>query len=149
MQYTIGEISKRLDMQPSTLRYHDKEGLMPNVKRTNGGIRIFDDSDYELLTLIECLKRTGMSLKDIKVFIDWTLEGDSSIDKRLELIRKQRDAVLAQMDKLNETLGILDYKCWYYETAQKAGTCKIHDTLSADDIPQELKKAVSKLKGHQ
>ena len=65
MQYTIGEISKRLDMQPSTLRYYDKEGLMPNVKRTNGGIRIFDDSDYELLTLIECLKRTGMSLKDI------------------------------------------------------------------------------------
>ena len=124
MQYTIGEISKRLDMQPSTLRYYDKEGLMPNVKRTNGGIRIFDDSDYELLTLIECLKRTGMSLKDIKVFIDWTLEGDSSIDKRLELIRKQRDAVLAQMEKLNETLGILDYKCWYYETAQKAGTCK-------------------------
>ena len=56
---------------------------------------------------------------------------------------------IAQMDKLNETLGILDYKCWYYETAQKAGTCKIHDTLSADDIPQELKKAVSKLKGHQ
>ena len=56
MQYTIGEISKRLDMQPSTLRYYDKEGLMPNVKRTNGGIRIFDDSDYELLTLIECLK---------------------------------------------------------------------------------------------
>lgn len=124
MQYTIGEISKRLDMQPSTLRYYDKEGLMPNVKRTNGGIRIFDDSDYELLTLIECLKRTGMSLKDIKVFIDWTLEGDSSIDKRLELIRKQRDAVLAQMDKLNETLGILDYKCWYYETAQKPALAK-------------------------
>ena len=104
MQYTIGEISKRLDMQPSTLRYYDKEGLMPNVKRTNGGIRIFDDSDYELLTLIECLKRTGMSLKDIKVFIDWTLEGDSSIDKRLELIRKQKMPYFAQMDKLNETL---------------------------------------------
>lgn len=149
MQYTIGEISKKLDMQPSTLRYYDKEGLMPNVKRTNGGIRIFDDSDYEVLTLIECLKRTGMSLKDIKVFIDWTLDGDSSIDKRLELIRKQREAVLSQIEKLNETLGVLNYKCWYYETAQKAGTCKIHDTISTENLPEELRAAVQKLKGQQ
>lgn len=58
---------------------------MPNVKRTNGGIRIFDDSDYELLTLIECLKRTGMSLKDIKVFIDWTLEGILQLTSDLRL----------------------------------------------------------------
>ena len=70
MQYTIGEISKRLDMQPSTLRYYDKEGLMPNVKRTNGGIRIFDDSDYELLTLIECLNEVTWMIRCEKTLID-------------------------------------------------------------------------------
>ncbi|MFR2822009.1 MAG: MerR family DNA-binding transcriptional regulator [Thomasclavelia sp.] len=57
MSYTIGEIAKMLNVSPSTIRYYDKEGLLPFVERTKGGIRIFKDKDYEFLKIIHCLKK--------------------------------------------------------------------------------------------
>lgn len=74
MQYTVGEMAKRLHVAPSTLRYYDKEGLLPFLERSSGGIRIFQDSDFEWLSIISCLKQTGMPIKDIKAFIDWCIE---------------------------------------------------------------------------
>lgn len=70
MLYTVGEMAKRLHVPPSTLRYYDKEGLLPFVERSGGGIRMFKDSDLEWLNIISCLKQAGMSIKDIKTFID-------------------------------------------------------------------------------
>ncbi len=126
MYYTVGEMAKKLEIAPSTLRYYDKEGLLPFVERSEGGIRRFQESDFEWLALIGCLKKTGMSIKDIKSFVDLCVEGDASIGRRLELVRKQKQAVLRQIEQLKETLKVLDYKCWYYEEAQKAGTCAVH-----------------------
>ena len=126
MYYTVGEMAKKLEIAPSTLRYYDKEGLLPFVERSEGGIRRFQESDFEWLALIGCLKKTGMSIKDIKSLVDLCVEGDASIGRRLELVRKQKQAVLRQIEQLKETLKVLDYKCWYYEEAQKAGTCAVH-----------------------
>ena len=126
MYYTVGEMAKKREIAPSTLRYYDKEGLLPFVERSEGGIRRFQESDFEWLALIGCLKKTGMSIKDIKSFVDLCVEGDASIGRRLELVRKQKQAVLRQIEQLKETLKVLDYKCWYYEEAQKAGTCAVH-----------------------
>ena len=82
-----------MGVAPSTLRYYDKEGLLPFVERSGGGIRMFKGEDIEWLSIIECLKKTGMPIKEIKQFIDWCIEGDSTIDKRLELIDRQRERV--------------------------------------------------------
>lgn len=147
MLYTVGEMAKKLGVAPSTLRYYDKEGLLPFVERSGGGIRMFKDSDFEWLHIIECLKKTGMSIKDIKIFIDWCIEGDSTIEQRLELIKQQREAVLAQMNQLHETLNTLNYKQWYYETAKAAGTCAIHNTLQEEDIPEEFRAEIKRNKG--
>lgn len=147
MTYTVGEIAKKLNVAPSTLRYYDKEGLLPFVERSGGGIRMFKDSDFEWLTIIECMKKTGMPIKDIKIFIDWCIEGDSTIDKRLALIDKQRENVIVQMKQLQETLDMLDYKHWYYETAKAAGTCAIHNSIPDDKIPEKLRKTRNKSKG--
>ena len=97
MFYTIGEMAKKMGVAPSTLRYYDKEGLLPFVERSGGGIRMFKDEDIEWLSIIECLKKTGMPIKEIKQFIDWCIEGDSTIDKRLELIDRQRERVHEQI----------------------------------------------------
>lgn len=70
-------------MVPSTLRYYDKEGLFPFVERSVGGIRIFHDEDMDWLELIECMKHTGMPIKEIKHFIDYCVEGDSHINESL------------------------------------------------------------------
>ena len=66
MAYTVGEMAKILHVAPSTLRYYDKEGLLPFVERSSGGIRLFKESDFEWLSMIECMKQTGMPIKEIK-----------------------------------------------------------------------------------
>lgn len=139
MLYTVGEMAKRLNVAPSTLRYYDKEGLLPFVERSEGGNRMFKEEDFEWLHIIECLKKTGMSIKDIKTFIDWCLEGDATIAKRLDLIDRQRKAVSEQIIQMKETLKTLDFKHWYYETAKAAGTCKIHEAMKPEEIPLEYR----------
>ena len=148
MIYTVGEIANKLNIAPSTIRYYDKEGLIPFVERSSGGIRMFKDSDFEWLSIIECLKQTGMSIKEIKTFIDWCMQGDETISQRKALIEKQRVIILEQIKQMQETLAMLDYKTWYYETAEKAGTCKIHETFSEEDIPEEFRDAYKRAKGH-
>lgn len=140
MSYTIGEMASRLGVASSTLRYYEKEGLLPFVERTNGGIRTFKDEDFAWLRTIECLKKTGMSIKDIKQFIDWCIEGDSTIDKRLALIQKQKQEVNAQIEKLNDTLEMLDFKEWYYQTAKAAGTCAVHKNAKTSNPPEKFSK---------
>lgn len=121
-RYSIGEVAEIIGVPTSTLRYYDKEGILPFVKRTEGNVRSFAEEDLEWLRVIECLKKTKMSIKEIKQFIDWCIEGDSTIDKRLDLINRRRDLVLKEIESLQETLKTLDYKKWYYETAKAAGT---------------------------
>ena len=147
MFYTIGEMAKKLNVAPSTLRYYDKEGLLPFVERSAGGIRMFKDSDFGWLYTIECLKKTGMPIKEIKHFIDWCIEGDATIDKRLALINRQREAALQQLKQVQDTLDMLDYKRWYYETAKAAGTCDVHKTMPEEDIPEKYHVFIKRAKG--
>lgn len=143
MTYTIGEMAKKLNITASALRYYDKEGLLPFVKRSDGGARIFKDEDFDWMKIIECLKKTGMPLKDIKEFIDWCLEGDSTIDQRLNMIREHQKAVEEQIQAMQENLKMIRYKRWYYEVAQAAGTCDVFDTITPDQIPEEFRSFLS------
>lgn len=138
MLYAVGEAAKRIGVAPSTLRYYDKEGLLPFVDRSSGGIRMFKEEDFSWLEIIECLKQTGMSIKEIKEFMDWCMKGDATIDKRLALINRQKKIVEEQIEKLKATSHLLEYKQWYYKTAQEAGTCAVHDTMPTEDIPKEF-----------
>lgn len=136
-------MAKILHVAPSTLRYYDKEGLLPFVERSGGGIRLFKDSDFEWLSMIECMKQTGM----LMTFIDLCMAGDSTISERLNLIRRQQEVVHAQMAQLQSTLDMLDYKEWYYLTAQQAGTCAIHATLPEAEIPEKFRSIRQRTKG--
>ena len=144
MFYTIGEMAQKLNVAPSTLRYYDKEGLLPFVERSSGGIRMFKDEDMEWLRLLGCLKKAGMPLKEIRDFMDLSRQGDATISQRLELIEKQRQSVLDQTKQLEETLFMLDYKRWYYQTALEAGTCAVHDTLPPEQIPERFRQLKKK-----
>lgn len=147
MFYTIGEMAKRLGISTSALRYYDQEGLLPFVERSSGGMRMFRDSDYEWLQVIECLKKTGMPLKDIRQFILMAMQGDATIDDRLALIIRQQEAVRRQMEELQQTLDTLEFKRWYYETAQKAGTTEVPKNMSLDELPEQFRAVRSRLRG--
>lgn len=143
MAYTIGEISKILNISISTLRYYDKEGLLPLVNRTSGNIRMFDETDMECLRMIECLKTTGMQLKDIKTFFEWCEQGDSTIDKRYDLFLKQREKTEKQIEDLQNALARINYKCEYYRIAKEKGTTDVpglREELSMRFLSNESKK---------
>ena len=141
MVYTVGEMAKLLGIPASTLRYYDKEGLLPFVERSPGGMRMFQEKDYEWIQIIECLKKTGMPLKDIRTYIDMAMRGDETIEQRLKMIEKQRQAVRAQMAELQKTLDTLDFKCWYYETAKQAGTTAVPRNMPLEKIPEQYRGA--------
>lgn len=126
MSYTIKEVSQMLNIPATTIRYYDKEGLLPYIKRKESGYRLFEDSDIAILMVIECLKKTGMPIKDIKQFSLWVKEGDASLQQRYEMFLERRRIVKEQMDELQATLDLIEHKCWYYETAIAAGTEKVH-----------------------
>lgn len=127
MNYSIKETSQLMNLPATTLRYYDKEGLLPFIERKESGYRVFSEEDISMLRIIECLKKTGMSIKDIKQFSTWVLQGDQSLQKRYDLFLARRQIVEKQLAELQETLKLIDYKCWYYETALAAGTEKIHE----------------------
>lgn len=127
MNYSIKETSQLMNLPATTLRYYDKEGLLPFIERKESGYRVFSEEDISMLRIIECLKKTGMSIKDIKQFSAWVLQGDQTLQQRYELFLARRKIVEKQLAELQETLKLIDYKCWYYETALAAGTEKIHE----------------------
>jgi DNA-binding transcriptional MerR regulator len=124
--YSISEVAKELNLTVYTLRYYDKEGLMPFVERTASGTRLFKESDIDALKVIECLKSTGMPIKDIKNFIDWCSEGDSTLQQRYDMFMERKASVEAQMEELKKTMELIEHKCSYYKTALDAGTEDIH-----------------------
>lgn len=147
MLYTVGEMAKILGIPASTLRYYDKEGLLPFVERSSGGIRMFTDKDYEWLKVIECLKQSGLSIKEIRAFIDMAQRGDaSSLIERRKLFQDRRDAVKKQLEEMRETLALLEFKCWYYEQAIEDGTEDRVRSLPVDEIPQEYREIRKKMK---
>lgn len=146
MVYTVSEMARLLGTSASTLRYYDKEGLLPFVERSSGGIRMFRESDFEWLQVIGCMKKAGMSLKDIRSYIEMAMQGDETIDQRLELFRNQRRSLQEQMAQLREAMDLVEYKCWYYETAKAAGTMKAVQSLCEDDIPGRYRGIRQKLK---
>ena len=145
MFYTIGEMASRLNIMPSTLRYYDKEGLLPFVERSEGGIRRFKESDYEWLKVIECMKKAGMSIKDIRTYITLAIQGDSTIEERGMLFEKQRVELEKQIEDMNKTMKVLEYKCWFYKMAKELGSTEKVRTLKDEDIPSEFAKTRKEL----
>ncbi|WP_163531314.1 MerR family transcriptional regulator [Halobacillus ihumii] len=124
--YSISEVAKKLNLTAYTLRYYDKEGLLPFVERRSNGTRVFKESDIDALKVIECLKSTGMPIKEIKSFIDWCADGDSTLQQRYDMFMERKATVEAQLKELNKTMELIKHKCWYYKTALDSGSEDIH-----------------------
>ncbi len=138
--YTIGQVSEMFDLPVSTLRYYDKEGLFPELNRTSG-IRQFTEKEVEALRVIECLKKTGLQIKDIKLFMSWCMEGSSTYTKRKELFENQKKQVEKEINELNQTLDMLNFKCWYYSEVIKDGNEDRVKSMIPDKLPNSIKSA--------
>ena len=135
--YTIGQVSEMFDIPVSTLRYYDKQGLFPHIERTSG-IRRFGDSELEALKLIECLKRSGLEIREIRQFMEWVTEGPSTYPQRKELIERTRERVEQEQASLQRALDMLTFKSWYYEQAIADGNEDRVKSMIPDSLPPKI-----------
>ena len=119
MGYSIAEVAEKTHLTAHTLRYYEKEGLLPFIDRSDSGNRDFKDKDLEWLELICCLKNTGMPIKQIKEVIGLCLKGDDTLDVRKEIFITHREEVINQMAELQKNLDKINCKINYYDS-----TCK-------------------------
>lgn len=139
MEYTIGQVAKLTGLSISTIRYYDKEGLLNGINRKSG-IRSFNDKDLNTIRVIECLKNSGMLIKEIRDFMKLWEEGDSSLNERYNFFLDQEKKVQDQIKSLNQTLKLIKFKQWYYLKAISDNTESIVKNMSIDDMPDDIKE---------
>ncbi len=142
MTYSITEVAKMMKVKPSTLRYYDSIGLLPNIKKISGR-RVFEDKDFKWLRVLNCMKNINMPLSKIKEYVALAQKGDSTLKERYDMILKQKLEIEKEIKALEKCYKEFEYKEWYYETAIKAGTEKVvknfssaSPTLDIDKIPK-------------
>lgn len=124
----------------TTLRHYDKQGLFSGLERTSG-IRRFGDTELEALRVIECLKKAGMEIKDIRLFLEWYAEGSSTYPKRKAMFEERKARMESEIANMNRALDMLRFKCWNYEQAIRDGSEDRAKALIPDDLPEEIKDA--------
>lgn len=135
--YSIGQVSEMFGLTVSTLRYYDKQGLFPGLERSSG-IRRFGEREIESLRIIECLKKSGLEIKDIKQFMDWCVEGESTYPQRKALFEKQRKTVEAEIERMAQVLDMIKFKCWYYEQVMRDGNEERVKDMILNGLPGEM-----------
>ena len=120
---TIAEVSKKTDLSTDTLRYYERIGLIPEVERTESGIRNYTDYDIGWIEFAKCMRSAGMSIESLIEYIKLYNKGDATIEARKQLLLDQRDIIESKINELKETLEKLNYKINNYDT--KMRECEI------------------------
>jgi DNA-binding transcriptional MerR regulator len=121
--YSINDVANICDLSVYTLRFYDKEGLLPFVTRNNIGNRQFSENDLEMIKLICCLKNSGMQVKDIKRYIDLFMEGDNTVSLRKQMMVDHRKSILKQINDLKKQLSIVELKIAFYDSYNGSKQC--------------------------
>jgi DNA-binding transcriptional MerR regulator len=113
----IAEVSERYSISSDTLRYYERIGLIPPVNRNKSGIRDYSETDVKRVEFIKCMRSAGLPIEVLVEYIGLVQQGDATIDARNEILKEQRDLLIARMKEMQETLDLLDYKISVYENA--------------------------------
>ena len=138
--YTIGDAAAKLGMPASTIRFYEKNGLIPNQQRSSDGRRLFDEDDLEWMRFVERLKVSGMPIKEIREYIRLYMEGDSTIEERRRIVYERRAAIDKQLEELQLARDFIEYKCWFYDVASESGTCDTPRNMPLDELPEDIKR---------
>lgn len=117
MTYTISQAAAKAGVSIYTLRYYDKEGLLPFLDKKEDGTRVFKESDFEWLKTVSCLKDTGMSIREIRDFISLCVQGDETLGTRLEILKKHQADFEEKMAQMEQYRTAIQRKVQYYEDA--------------------------------
>lgn len=113
--YTMKEVCDQIGMPYETLKFYCKEGLVPNIKRNKNNYRDFDEKNIAWLKGLQYLRKCGMSIKDMKVYMNYCLEGASTITERKEMLNKSKDLLLKQAEEIYDCIHFIDDKQSFYD----------------------------------
>lgn len=113
--YTMMQVCRELDMTYQTLKYYCNEGLVPNVKRDRNNRRIFDERDIKWIKDLTCLKKCGMSIQEMKEYLQLCLQGESSITTRKEMLAQKQAALRDSIRELEDSVAYIDWKQHFYD----------------------------------
>ena len=111
----IGEVSEQYAISVDTLRYYERIGLLPTVRRNQGGIRDFSEMDLKRVEFIKCMRSAGLPIEVLIEYIRLVQHGDETIEARKQILIEQRDQLAARMAEMQKTWDLLDYKIEVYE----------------------------------
>jgi DNA-binding transcriptional MerR regulator len=139
MEFSIHQVSERMHVGPTVLRFYEKEGLLPSVRRTKSGIRRYTSEDLEWIGLIVCLKNTGMSIKQIKDFVDLSAEGDKTLKRRCDMLHEHKKSVEAQIAEMHRHLEKVACKIDCYTRQYEEYQNSLNETAlkSGEFVPAE------------
>lgn len=137
--YSIGDVAKIMGISTSAIRFYDRKGLLPFVERDAAGRRKFKPNDLNFLEVIDCLKQSGVPIRDIGHFISLCMQGDGTLKQRYDYLDQEEAALQSSIDRMKSQLAFLRYKKWYYKTSVEAGTESIHFAPGSNVVDPKTK----------
>ena len=119
---TIAEVSEKYQISADTLRYYEKEGLIPYISRSEGGVRNYTEEDCARIGFVKCMRSAGLSIEVLKQYFELFAKGKRTLKTRRDLLATEREKLRARVTELQDTLKRLDYKISVYDKALKSKT---------------------------
>ena len=113
--YSMKDVCEKTGLTYDTLKYYCNEGLIPNVKRGKNNYRIFDDNDIGWINSLTCIKKCGMSINEMKEYMNLCLKGKTSISNRKILLNKKLRELEDKKKEIQESIDYINWKCNFYD----------------------------------
>ncbi len=128
--YSMKEACKMTNMSYENLKFYCNEGLVPNVKRDKNNYRVFSDNDIKWVQSLVCLKRCGMTIAEMKEYLELCLKGESSIPERKVILAKKRKVLLKEKKEIEDSLAFIDWKENFYNDVLSGKTKYFSNLIS-------------------
>lgn len=133
MMYTMMQVCKETDMTYQALKFYCNEGLVPNVKRDKNNRRVFDERDVKWIKDLVCLKKCGMSIQEMKEYLELCLQGESSISQRKEMLAEKQKALRATIQELEDSVAYIDWKQNFYDEVLSGKRPYVSNLIRAEE----------------
>lgn len=137
--YTMMQVCKEANLTYQTLKFYCNEGLIPNVQRDKNNRRIFDERSLKWIKDLVCLKKCGMSIQEMKEYLDLCLQGVSTIPQRKEMLTQKQEALRASVQELEDSIAYIDWKQNFYDEVLSGERPYVSNLIPVDEseTPQQ------------
>lgn len=137
--YTMTQVCREANMTYQTLKYYCNEGLIPNVERDSGNRRIFSERQLKWIKDLVCLKKCGMGIQEMKLYLDLCLKGEATIPLRMKMLSEKREELLNSIEELKKNVEYIDWKQDFYGDVLSGERPYVSNLIGTDgDDPQEI-----------